>query len=139
MRLGTKKRLLALMLSVLTIWPIIHMALVEQCGINAWKLAGWGMYSAPQMRPRIQIDILQNTRWITARSEHITQELREVIHEFALNCTTLGRLCTPASLGEAFLAEWPSLDGVRVIVTRFVLNTATGRLEAEEDRHEYSR
>ena len=34
---------------VMTIWPLAHIGLVFAYDVSPWKLAGWGMYSAPRM------------------------------------------------------------------------------------------
>jgi hypothetical protein len=32
-----------------TLWPAVQISLVRRYGVNPWKLAGWGMYAAPQL------------------------------------------------------------------------------------------
>ncbi len=39
----------------LAVWPALHIALVVEYGVNPWKLAGWGMYSAPQIAPEVRL------------------------------------------------------------------------------------
>mgnify|MGYP001616078877 CR=1 FL=1 len=37
-------------LAALTLWPLVHLWLVARYDVSPWKLAGWGMYSAPRSR-----------------------------------------------------------------------------------------
>ncbi len=53
-RLGTpswlraiRRAILTLLVTVLVVWPPIHMVLVRQLGFSSWKFAGWGMYATP--------------------------------------------------------------------------------------------
>ena len=55
MKTTTKLKLLRVVLVALTIWPLLHLCLVEAFDVNPWKLAGWGMYSAPQLPGHLRI------------------------------------------------------------------------------------
>ena len=53
-----KRSLVHVFLLVLAVWPAVHIGLVLRYDVNPWKLAGWGMYSAPQLPAYVRVSAL---------------------------------------------------------------------------------
>ena len=50
-----KRVLLQAGLVAFALWPAVHIGLVKGYDLNPWKLAGWGMYSAPQIPCHVRV------------------------------------------------------------------------------------
>ena len=48
MTTAAKARVVRAALVLLALWPVVQHALVRGTEVSPWKLAGWGMYAAPQ-------------------------------------------------------------------------------------------
>ena len=75
-----------------TVWPAVHIGLVKAYGITPWKLAGWGMYSAPQLPSYVQITCLTPDSVGSYELGSIQPELEPALQEFLLLRRHLGRL-----------------------------------------------
>jgi hypothetical protein len=90
-------------LIVLTVWPVVHLGLVWRYDVNPWKLAGWGMYSAPQLPGEVQVFCL--TPDVVGRYElrTIQPDLQPALRAFQRSRLGLGRLAGPDGFARALL------------------------------------
>jgi len=126
-------------LLALAIWPAIQIGLVRTHGVNPWKLAGWGMYAAPQLIPDTRLLVrgepdgpLRELDWIGSdREERVTAFLRDRL--------ALGRLAAPDRLALDLLDEDPDLHEIILVVIQPVMDPRAGTLKDEVTSYEYIR
>ena len=126
-------------LVVFTAWPAIHLVLVKGYDVNPWKLAGWGMYSAPQLPSYVQITCLTPDNVGRYELGSLQPELEPALQEFLLARRHLGRLVGPDALARALLDYYPAIDGVEIAILEPVLNPRTGMIEEQSETHEFRR
>jgi len=127
-------------LTLFTVWPAVHMALVERYGLSPWKAAGWGMYSAPRfaelgMEVYGRADAGQELEKLGAPPP----EVRATASEFLERRRWLGRLASARRFADAVLAHRPDWHEVRVIVMRPALDPTTGMVVWQSSSEEYTR
>ncbi len=122
-----------------TVWPAAHIGLVKLYDVNPWKLAGWGMYSAPQLPSYVQITCLTPDSVGSYELGSLQPELEPELQEFLLLRRHLGRLVEPDEFARALLDYYPAIDGVDIAVVEPVLNPRTGMIEEQSATYEYRR
>lgn len=121
------------LLVVLTLWPIVHIALVFAYDMSPWKLAGWGMYSAPRM-DSYGMEIYggpagaSTLEQVTAPSEALRVEANAFLESFRW----LRRLASPDGLARAVWGDQPRWDQVRIVVHENQVDRATGMIFSKE-------
>jgi hypothetical protein len=126
-------------LVLLTLWPLFHVGLVKRYDVNAWKLAGWGMYSVPQIPADVRILCHTPDDVGTYPLRTIRPELEPAMLEFRVARLGLGALVEPDRLARALLEYYTAIDGVSVVVVQPVLNRRTGMIEDEFTTYDYDR
>ena len=126
-------------LVALTVWPALHIGMVKLYDVNPWKLAGWGMYSAPQLPSYVQITCLTPDSVGSYELGSLQPELEPELQEFLLLRRHLGRLVEPDEFARALLDYYPAIDGVDIAVLEPVLNPRTGMIEEQSATYEYRR
>ena len=126
-------------LAFCALWPAVQMALVARYGVNPWKLAGWGMYAAPQLTPLVSVECL--TPDTVGRYELLTvqPEWERELAEFVQRRRGLGRLARPDRLGRRLLEVNPAVTGVEITVEQPVLDRRTGMIEGQTSTYRYDR
>ncbi len=126
-------------LVALTVWPAVHIGLVKAYDVNPWKLAGWGMYSAPQLPSYVQITCLTPDRVGSYELGSLPPEIEPELQEFLLLRRHLGLLVEPDEFAAALLDYYPAIDGVDIAILEPVLNPRTGMIEEQSATYEYRR
>jgi hypothetical protein len=132
-RARTRRAVVNGLLVVVTVWPLVHIALVFAYDLSPWKLAGWGMYSAPRMDAygmeiyggmagAAQLDQL------TAPSASLRLEANAFLESFRW----LRRLASPAALVKAVWNDQPLWERVRIVVHETEVDRTTGRIVPKE-------
>ena len=134
-----KRNLVHAALVVFTAWPVIHLGLVKRYDVNPWKLAGWGMYSAPQLPSYVQITCLTPDSVGSYELRSLRADLEAELQKFLLLRRHLGRLVEPDEFARALLDYYPTIDGVDIAVLEPVLNPGTGMIEEQSATYEYRR
>jgi hypothetical protein len=134
-----KRTLVRSALIAFTIWPALHIALVKLYDVNPWKLAGWGMYSAPQLPSLVEVTGLTPDSVGRYPLRTIQPELAPVLDDFLLLRRHLGRVIEPADFARALLDYYPAIDGVEIVVVEPVLDLRSGMIVERRDRYEYLR
>ena len=134
-----KRTMVHAALVAFTMWPAVHVGLVESYDVNPWKLAGWGMYSAPQLPSYVQITCLTPDSVGSYELGSIRPELEPELWAFLLLRRHLGRLVEPDQFAQALLDYYPAVDGVNIAVLEPVLNPRTGMMEEQSATYEYRR
>jgi hypothetical protein len=133
---GPRRRaLLGLTIGVI-LWPIVHLGLVARAGIDAWELFGWAMYSRPEARVQVRVDV---ERGGTREPLRAMGALRRQIERYARDRSTLGRLASPADLLEAVFASDASIEAIELVRRRVELDRGTAMLVAQEEHERYLR
>lgn len=120
-------------------WPAVHIGLVARYDVNPWKLAGWGMYSAPQLLPYVRVSGLTPDEVGVYELRTIRPELQPARDEFLRARLGLGRLVRPDRFARTLLDHYTAVEGVIVEVVQPVLRPRTGIIEEESTRYEYLR
>ena len=126
-------------LIVFALWPAAHIGLVKTWEVNPWKLAGWGMYSAPQIPAELRISCFTPDEVGVYPLTALPAELEATRYEFLRARLGLGSLSRPTRLARALLDRYPAIDGVSIEVVQPVLNRRTGLVEERTTTYEYRR
>jgi hypothetical protein len=121
------------LLVLLTVWPLVHIVLVYAYDLSPWKLAGWGMYSAPRM-DSYGMEIYGGPAG-TAVLEQITapsEELRVEANAFLESFRWLRRLASPEALARAVWNDQPGWERVRIVVHETEVDRTTGMIVPKE-------
>jgi hypothetical protein len=133
-----KSRIVHGVLVVLTLWPAAHIYLVERYDMSPWKLAGWGMYSAPRfgfLGMEIYGRRSSDEDWQKLASP--TPEMRMQAGEFLERFRWLRRLAAPDALARAALETRPEWRELRVTVFYPVLDAGSGMVVLRPAAYDY--
>jgi hypothetical protein len=136
---GFKRIVLYVGLLVFTIWPVAQIGLVKRHDVNPWKLAGWGMYSAPQLPGDVRVLCHTPDAVGTYELRTIQPELQPVLLSFLQRRLGLGRLAEPDELARALFDFYPAIDGVSIDVLQPVLDRHTGMIVEETSTYSFPR
>ncbi len=127
------------LLVALTAWPAVHIGVVKARDLNPWKLAGWGMYAAPQLPPYARVFCLTSDEVGVYELSTVPPEVTPVLESFMERRRVLRKLVQPHALAEALLDAYSAIDGVRIEVVQPVLDTESGMIEERAVTYEYVR
>ena len=134
--LAAKRRALAAAVVVLAIWPALHLALAVRYEIDPWEFLGWGMYALPSPQVHARVEQLVDGRSVMVRP---SDRSLARLDAFATARTRFGRLASVDALGSDLLALEPQMEGVAVVLRRWVLDPETASFEYTEERFEFRR
>ena len=126
-------------LLALAIWPAIQIGLVRAHGVNPWKLAGWGMYAAPQLIPDARLLVREEPGGPLRELDWIGSDHEERVTAFLRDRLALGRLASPDQLAVDLLDEDPHQHEIIFVVIQPVMDPRTGTLKDEVTSYEYFR
>lgn len=129
----TRRRVVNGLLVLVTLWPPVHILLVQRFDLSSWKLAGWGMYATP--RPDVfGMEIYGGPAGESPLEQLAapSQELRREATAFLERFRWLRGLTPTGSLERAVRAEHPSWTRMRVVVHQTDLDRASGMLVTRE-------
>jgi len=130
-----KKTLVGIAIAVV-VWPVIHLTLVARAGIDAWELFGWAMYSQPEARVQVRVDVERDGVVEPLRA---MGTLRRRIEGYARTRSTLGQLASPDDLLEAIFASDASIDAVAFVLRRVELDPESAMLVARDEQVRFER
>lgn len=140
MGVATKTRVVHAVLGVALLWPLAQMALAFGWGVSSWKLAGWGMYATPRFgmlgmevygRPAAggsEVQLLDPGPAVRSEATAFLERYR-----------WLGALGARERFVEALFAEHPDWTGVRIIVSRPVMDARTGMIDLRHAEYAHPR
>jgi len=134
-----KRNIVHAALVALAFWPVIHIGLVERYDLNAWKLAGWGMYSAPQFPARVQLLGLTSDEVGSYELGTVRPALEPEFSRFLRLRHGLRELVEPDALARALLDYYSAIDGVEIVVVQPVLDRRSGMIEETSTAYRYRR
>ena len=138
--MSTPKRIVVYAILVaFTVWPLVHIGLVKRHDVNPWKLAGWGMYSAPQLPAWLQLFALTSDSVGIYELQTVQPALQPEVDDFLRWRRGLRQLVEPDALARAMLKYYPGIDGVRIVVVQPFLDPHSGMLEERTSTYEYRR
>ena len=138
--LSTPKRIAVYtFLVAFTLWPLVHIGLVKRYDVNPWKLAGWGMYSAPQLPAWLQLFALTSDSVGIYELQTVQPALQPAVDDFLRRRWGLRQLAEPDTLAQAMLEYYPGIDGVRIVVIQPFLDRHSGMIEERTATYEYRR
>jgi hypothetical protein len=126
-------------LALLAAWPLAHMALVRVYDVNPWKLAGWGMYAAPQLAPIVYVECLTPDEVGRYELGTVLPDWEREFNDFVWRRRGLGGLARPDALGRKLLDLYPAILGVEITVEQPSLNPRTGIIESNSTTYFYGR
>ena len=124
-------------LALLAAWPLLHIALVRAYDVNPWKLAGWGMYAAPQLDPVVHVECLTPDEVGRYELGTVLPDWEREFNDFVRRRRGLGQLAKPDALGRKLLQLYPAILGVEITVERPSLNRRTGMIESKSTTYHY--
>lgn len=127
-------------LVLLTLWPLVHIGLVKRYGISPWKLAGWGMYSAPRSRS-LGMEVF-GAPSVGGALEQLTAPapaIRDEAGRYLERHRWLRRLVRPTALAGAIAVTHPEWREVKVVVFEPDLEPSTGMVVMSILVHRYVR
>jgi hypothetical protein len=126
-------------LALVFVWPLVQMALVRIYDVNPWKLAGWGMYSTPELVPEVSIACRTPDEVGRYELGTVQPEWAGELDAFILRRRGLGRLARPDTLGRKLLEVYPAILGVEITVEQPVLDPRTGMIESRTTVYSHDR
>ncbi|MCA9512134.1 MAG: hypothetical protein KC560_15590 [Myxococcales bacterium] len=133
-----RKRAVAAMLLVFSLWPLAQHALVQRFRMNPWKFFGFAMYTTHVLKPAVEVYALDGGRRlalpIPERELPEAEAERRRLRASSHHCGLLARPDRLARLVRDALA--PS-EGVEVVVVRPYIDPRTGRVTATRESHLY--
>jgi len=133
----SKRIIVYAFLVAFTVWPLVHISLVKRFEVNPWKLAGWGMYSAPQLPAWVQLFALTPDSVGIYEIQTVQPALQPAVDGFLRHRRGLGQLVEPDALARAMLDYYPGIDGVRIVVVQPFLDRHTGIIDERMTPYEY--
>lgn len=117
------------LLAFVTLWPAGQMWLVARYDVSPWKLAGWGMYSAP--RPQLLgMEIFGSSGGGSEdQLRDPTPELRQAANDFLERWRWLGQLAQPTELVALVRARHPEWQRIKVVAYKPTLSRTSSRIE----------
>ena len=134
-----KRNAVIVLLAACTLWPAVHIGLVVGYDVNPWKLAGWGMYSAPQLPSYMRIVCLTPDEVGRYELNSVRPRLEPAFERFLLMRRHLGRLVEPDAFARTLLDHYSAIDGVEIVVVEPFLDRRTGMIEERSETYEYDR
>lgn len=125
-----KRRAVGIFLVFFAFWPLGQHVLVRSLGVDPWKLAGWGMYCIPGPMKTVRVVLIDadgEARRLDFR--RYPPEEKVLVDRFRERRSALGRLESPARLGEAMLGLHPEAEGVLVAILSLELDRETALLK----------
>ena len=125
-------------LALFTLWPAVHIGLVERYDSSPWKLAGWGMYSAPRF-DLAGMEVYGRGRdgeefeKLTAP----TPELRDAATRFLERYRWLRRLARPDAFVRLVKERNPAWRELRVVIYQPALDRESGMVVMNSVVHDY--
>ncbi|MCC6766888.1 MAG: hypothetical protein IT293_19705 [Deltaproteobacteria bacterium] len=135
-----KAAILGAALVALTLWPLAHIGLVRRYDVNPWKLAGWGMYSAPRSRS-LGMEVFGRPRGggPLAHMAEPPPTVRDEASRYLERHRWLRRLARPAALAAAVAAAEPGWDEITIAVFEPELDRTSGMIVLRALVHRYTR
>lgn len=134
-----KQRILLAALVLLTIWPAIHIVIAKRTGMSSWKLAGWGMYAVPRLKP-FTMEIYGRSD--PARGfERLVQpslEVRICATDTLRAYRWLSTLTRPHRLADAVFDALPRWTELKISMFEPILIAETGMIATREVVYDYS-
>jgi hypothetical protein len=124
-----KERVVHTLLIILTCWPLLHIFLVKQFDLNAWKLAGWGMYSVPLHSIRLEITQLVKSPQGWTASPISDSRLNEPVSKYMDLRFALGKLMEPSGLARSVFEAFPTMDRINIRVSKLAMDRSSGMIE----------
>ena len=121
-------------LLLVTLWPLVHIALQARFDLSPWKLAGWGMYSAPRFG-LIGMEIFGRVPGSGAWEQLVdpSPELQGIATAFLERHRWLRRLAPAGDLLSAVRVVRPAWDDVRIVVSYPEIDRRSGMVVLVED------
>lgn len=126
--------MIAVGLVVFALWPLVHRLLVLRYDISPWRFFGWAMYCQPKFAPEVEIYVRRGAERVSLSEP---SELRRSLRDYVRRREMWGGLLAPDDLGREALRTAGDADEVEIVVRRLVIDPATSRLAAREERYTY--
>lgn len=135
-----KSTVLGVALVALTLWPLVHIGLVRRYGLSPWKLAGWGMYSAPRSRS-LGMEVFGRPAGGGAlvHMDRPPPAVRDAAGPYLERHRWLHRLARPTALAAAIAAAEPGWDEITIAVFEPELDRRSGMIVMRALVHRYAR
>ncbi len=117
-------------------WPLVHLGLVAQAGVDAWEFFGWAMYSKPAARVQVRVEVEREGQTKPLRA---MGEMRLRVQAFARARTALGSFASPAELLEAVFESDETIDAVVIVLRDVQLDLDSAYLVGEEEPQRFER
>jgi len=117
-------------------WPLVHLGLVAQAGVDPWEFFGWAMYSKPAARVQVRVEVEREGQTKPLRA---MGEMRLRVQAFARARTALGSFASPAELLAAVFESDETIDAVVIVLRDVQLDLDSAYLVGEEEPQRFER
>ena len=129
-----KKRIVVIVLVVMTLWPITHHAIARVYdNLSPWKGFAWSMYCVPYRAVGMRVFSVDDRR--EHSMDHAVPSKRQAatsaMADFARRRTIFGDWVAPDQYGAALLEAFPSVSAIRIEVVEHVVDRKTARMVRE--------
>lgn len=134
-----KQRVILATLVLFTIWPLIHIVIAKRTGMSSWKLAGWGMYAMPRLKP-LTMEVYGRSDG-TSSFERLVQpspEVRVQAIGTMEDYRWLSTLTRPDRLADMVFDAQPRWIELKITMFEPLLIPETGMIATREVVYDYS-
>ena len=130
MSFHVKKRIVIIVLGILTVWPSVHYLVVQKTGLDPWKGFGWAMYCVPVPLFYVQVKSLDPPGQIPLT------RVQQAQNDFIKWRTLADAYAKPNGFAEKIFEAYPNVATIEITVLRGGIDRATA-LFAQQSLHVY--
>lgn len=124
----SKRRIVAVGLAVLAIWPLVHIGVVRLTGISPWRGFGWGMYTQPVFDVRVGVKALEAGPGAPAPVAEDARVVVEEIKGYIKRFQALGPNARPDRAAQAVARAYPHLKRFAITAEQNALDRESARI-----------
>lgn len=132
-----KERAVFTFVTVLAVWPLVHIALVKRFDMSPWRFGGWGMYSQPTRAIQLSIAVEEGGEVVRIHHTSLPPELVGRIREFNRRRDALGTLLLPEAIAESVLELHPNAQSAILTVSTFQVAADSALMEKRSQTYRY--
>jgi hypothetical protein len=131
--------LVAVLMTCLTVWPLVQIGLCFRYDVSPWKLAGWGMYAQPRLGASLDVVARETPDGAGEPLPPVAYDVMVEADRFLQDWRWLRRLTRPDRFAQVVFDALPKYQALEIVVNNQVLDRGTGLIVTEPVRFAYVR
>lgn len=133
-----QRKVLAIILMMISVWPAYHYYLVHNFDLNPWKMFGFAMYCTTRAYQFEKYDTTGG-RIRPINEELLTKSTVNSIERYALLRKDLGQLYEPDGIVKQMFDELPRTRAMAIIISTLWLDGSTGKIKKKYRVYRYAK